>query len=337
MSAKNWPPYELLDDRVEAAEARTRKLARIYHVSQEQAWDGRALLAELIQRHGGVHVRPEQQEALGKILSILLWGELAAWSISAELAEKLDDVDAKMAATSQVFDEARHFYVLRDYVRAAGITLPKLGGLSKKLLTEMLDTHDLARKLIGMQLLVENIALVLFKQIGDAKIEPVLTDLLPYYEKDEARHVGLGVLYLPKLMQGLGRVGRARMWLFQLEVNLLSLGSGLNLREDFHVLGLDPRAMTDYSFKLQRDVFRRIRQEDDRAEGGDGEEHTRAKAAEQGGDPKLKGMFRMSRQGQQRFTGFLHPGKPLEELEPTHRFFLGGLIKAAAATNRLFS
>ncbi len=42
--------------------------------------------------------------------------------------------------------------------------------------------------------------------------------------------------------------------------------------------------MTDYSFKLQRDVFRRIRQEDDRAEGGDGEEHTRAKVAEQGGE-----------------------------------------------------
>src|SRR5207253_7962973 len=132
---------------------------------------------------------------LARILTILMVGELAAWSISAEPAERLDDVDAKMAATSQVFGEARHFYVLRDYVRAAGLPLPRLGGLSRKLLADMLETRDLARKLVGMQLLVENIALVLFKQIGDAHIEPVLTELLPYYEKDEARHVGLGVLY----------------------------------------------------------------------------------------------------------------------------------------------
>lgn len=241
MSAKNWPPYELLDDRVEAAEARTRKLARIYHVSQEQAWDGRALLAQLIERHGGVHVKPEQQEALGKILSILLWGELAAWSISAELAEKLDDVDAKMAATSQVFDEARHFYVLRDYVRAAGIELPKLGGLSKKLLTEMLDTHDLARKLIGMQLLVENIALVLFKQIGDAKIEPVLTDLLPYYEKDEARHVGLGIQHLPSMMKAASAFEHAGAIGFQLRLVFWSMASLKALEPDLRVLGIEAR------------------------------------------------------------------------------------------------
>ena len=60
---------------------------------------------------------------MAKIASVLLWGELAAWSISADLALKLTDTDAKMAASSQVFDEARHFYVLRDYLWEAGIEM----------------------------------------------------------------------------------------------------------------------------------------------------------------------------------------------------------------------
>lgn len=325
-----WPPYDLIENTERTAEARTRKLARIYHVSQEQAWDGRALFRSLVDKHGGIHIPEQQKEPLGRILSILLWGELAAWSISAELAERLDDVDAKMAATSQVFDEARHFYVLRDYCKEAGIPLPRLGGVSRKLLTDMLDTDDLGQKLVGMQLLVENIALVLFKQIAEAKIEPVLSELLPYYERDEARHVGLGVLYLPRLMQDMGKVARTRLWLFQLKVNMLSLAGGLNLRDDFRILGLDPREMTDYSFKLQRDVMRRIREEDTREAGGDSKDWSRGQTA-------LKGLFRLSKDGQVGFTKFLHPGRPLEELEPRHRFFLSGIIKLAKASNRYLS
>jgi hypothetical protein len=38
----------------------------------------------------------------------LMWGELAAWIVAVELAEHIDEPDAKMAVTSQVFDEARH-------------------------------------------------------------------------------------------------------------------------------------------------------------------------------------------------------------------------------------
>src|SRR5689334_21654994 len=113
----HFPPYELVDrDLVAATEERTRKLSRLYHVAHEKAWDGRAVLAELTARHGGIHFPEEKKEAMGRLASILLWGELAAWSISADLALRLEDPGAKMAATSQVFDEARHFYVMRDYL-----------------------------------------------------------------------------------------------------------------------------------------------------------------------------------------------------------------------------
>ena len=42
------------------------------------------------------------------------------------MAERLEDTDAKLAASSQVFDEARHFYVLRDYLAALHVPVPKL-------------------------------------------------------------------------------------------------------------------------------------------------------------------------------------------------------------------
>src|SRR5262249_21315059 len=108
-----FPPYELGDPSIVGlAEARTSTIARIYHKGHEQRWDGRAVLDELIAKHGAISFPEAKREAFAQIASVLLWGELAAWSISADLALKLEDTPAKMAASSQVFDEARHFYVL---------------------------------------------------------------------------------------------------------------------------------------------------------------------------------------------------------------------------------
>ena len=71
-------------------------------------------------------------------------------------------------------------------------------------------------KLLGMQLIVESVAVTLFRSVAQAGVEPVLSELLPYFERDEARHVGLGVLYLPArwariaAAAGLGRAQRSR-------------------------------------------------------------------------------------------------------------------------------
>ena len=124
---RQWPPYEMMESAlVDKAQARLDKLERLYHVGQNNIWDGREVLDALIQKHGPPRLPPDKKESALKVLSILLWGELAAWAISADLAERIDDVEAKMAATSQAHDEARHFYVLRDYLRALGEPVPRL-------------------------------------------------------------------------------------------------------------------------------------------------------------------------------------------------------------------
>ena len=81
-----FPPYEYGDPSIVGlAQARTDTVARIYHKGHEQAWDGRTTLDELVAKHGGsINFPEEKKQAFGKIASVLLWGELAAWSISAD-------------------------------------------------------------------------------------------------------------------------------------------------------------------------------------------------------------------------------------------------------------
>jgi hypothetical protein len=292
MSKHNWPPYRLIEDSIaEQATAKLDRLERLYHVGQEHAWDGRKVLAELIARHGKPRLPEEKRGAALKMLSILLWGELAAWAISADLAERIDDVEAKMAATSQAHDEARHFYVLRDYLRALGDPVPRLGGLGRRLLVGILDTDSLAHKLIGMQLLTESNALSMFRALAELELEPVLTELLPYYEKDESRHVGLGVLYLPKLLARMTRFEAASASAFQLRCVGLLISAGLTMREDFHVLGIDQRKLATHTVQLQDRIVRDMV----------------AAARGQGLNQKIGGVVNPSMGIGPRVLDFLHP------------------------------
>jgi hypothetical protein len=312
-----FPPYSLGDPSIVGlAQARTDTLARIYHKGHEQAWDGRQVMDELIAKHGGIHFPEDKKDAFARIAAVLLWGELAAWSISADLALKLEDTPAKMAASSQVFDEARHFFVLRDYLWRAGIDVKRLGGWSRHLLVQLLETDNLLYKVVGMQLLVESTAVVMFRQIAEAKLEPVLTDLLYYFERDEARHVGLGVLSLPSVLTGLSQADAARLWWFQTKMNLEMIMGGINLASAFDTLGIDQAEMNMQGFKYHREILKRMK----------------AEAPDRGADAKeIRGLFKISRAGQDWFQKFLFSPQGRNPLET--RMF-DALVSLAERTDR---
>jgi hypothetical protein len=256
---ERWPPYHLVEaGLVETAQRKLDRLERIYHMGQDNMWDGREVLAELIAKHGQPRIDGPRRESALRVLSVLLWGELAAWAISADLAERIDDVEAKMAATSQAHDEARHFYVLRDYLRALGHPVPHLGGVGRRLFVGIMETDSLVHKLVGMQLLVESNALSIFRGLVQANVEPVLANLLPYYERDEARHVGLGVLYLPRRLRELSKLELWGVFAFQLRCVGLLMTAGLTLHDDMRLLGMDARAMSLHTLRLQDDILREM-------------------------------------------------------------------------------
>jgi len=312
-----FPPYSLGDPSIVGlAQARTDTLARIYHKGHEQAWDGRQVMDELIAKHGGIRFPEDKKDAFARIAAVLLWGELAAWSISADLALKLEDTPAKMAASSQVFDEARHFFVLREYLWRAGIDVQRLGGWSRHLLVQLLETDNLLFKVVGMQLLVESTAVVMFRQIAEARLEPVLTDLLYYFERDEARHVGLGVLSLPSVLTGLSQRDAAQLWWFQTKMNLEMILSGINMSSAFEKLGIDQAEMNLQSFKYHREILKRMRSE----------------APGTGPDAKqIRGLFKVSRKGQDWFQKFLFT--PAER-SPAEAKMFDALVAVAQRTDR---
>lgn len=256
----SFPPYQLVDPSfIASAQEKTRRLERLYHLTQQHSWDGPKVLQSLIDEHGlpGADIAPETKAALSRVLSVLMWGELAAWNISADLALEIEDVDAKMAATAQVFDEARHFYVMRDYVLALGEP-QKLGGLPTRLLRKVLNADTLAKKLVGMQLLFETNAVVIFKRLGEKNFCPVLSGIMPYFERDESRHVGLGVMYIPRLVERMTKAEARATARFQSECLLLLMASGFAVKDDFEQLQLNRRLMAERVTRMQDEVVEQI-------------------------------------------------------------------------------
>ena len=234
----------MMDLERSAAEARRdHRLETIYHKGQEHIWDGRQVFAELMERHGGVNCSPEVRQALGGIFSVILWGELAAWRISAQLADRLEPLEAKLAATSQVHDEARHFYVLYDYLQALDYDPHSLDPRSRALLEAVLGEEDLTFKLIGMQLVIEALAVAIFGAVRRTDCEPVLCELLRYYEKDEARHIGLGIQHLPERLRGARATLLARVAAYNVRLVFLGLRSLVVLEPHLEVLGISAREM----------------------------------------------------------------------------------------------
>jgi hypothetical protein len=218
-----------------------RKLAGIYHKGQAKVWDGRAVLDELVTRHGRPTLDPTQTTGLQGLFAVILWGELAAWRVSAALALRLEPLEAKLAATSQAHDEARHFYVMRDYLALLGDVPTQLGPATRRVLEGTLRASSLTRQLMGMQLMIEPMALTLFQLVRERSLEPVLAELLAYYERDEARHVALGVLHLPRLLAGMTLPEAARLWRWEFAEYWAQIDMLRELEPHFLALGIDPR------------------------------------------------------------------------------------------------
>jgi hypothetical protein len=97
--------------------------------------------------------------------------------------------------------------------------------------------------------------------VRELEIEPVLTGLMSYYERDEARHIGLGVQLVPHLMSELSITGAVDLALFQLDLLTTTLFSVKAIERDLLALGVDPRSLLGIAFRKQSDIDERIQVE----------------------------------------------------------------------------
>ena len=135
-------------------------------------------------------------ESFSWTLSQFLHGEQGALLATAQLVDSCQDLDSKLYAASQVVDEARHVDVYNRYVHTKiGFSYPVNPHL-KTLLDMILKDSRWDMKFLGMQIMVEGLALAAFGMIRANTSEPLLKELTAYVMGDEARHVAFGVLSL---------------------------------------------------------------------------------------------------------------------------------------------
>jgi len=129
-------------------------------------------------------------------LSQFLHGEQGALLCTAKITETVPWYDAKLYASTQVVDEARHVEVFARYLEE------KLGGgyqvnaHLRMLLDDIIQDSRWDMTYLGMQVMVEGLALAAFGFMHQLTGEPLLKQLLRYVMSDEARHVAFGVLSL---------------------------------------------------------------------------------------------------------------------------------------------
>lgn len=257
---RTWPPRDgiLLDAPLAMAEQRMSRLRRIYSNAQRDAWDAPAVFREAMEKHGGIQLDEEKRVALAYPISMLMWGELAAWIVSAELAERLEDPDARMAASAQVFDEARHFYVLRDYLAALHVPVPELDPYFATGIRKLLLSKDLTLKLFAMQILAEGTAQAIFRFLADSEVEPVLGEILPLIERDEARHVGLGIMHLPQRLDQLSERKRRKLASQVGGIGDLFGATQIRYLPHYQTVGADPRELIRRADKMLHELAQKL-------------------------------------------------------------------------------
>ncbi|MCH2334382.1 MAG: ferritin-like domain-containing protein [Pseudomonadales bacterium] len=133
-------------------------------------------------------------------LSQFLHGEQGALLVASQLASCAPSFNAKLYAASQTFDEARHVEVFNRYLQTkVGLSYPVNQGL-KSLLDKILTDERWDLKFIGMQIVLEGLALAAFHIAMNDTDDPVLKELLYLVIRDEARHVTFGVNYLEEFV-----------------------------------------------------------------------------------------------------------------------------------------
>ncbi|OKI09496.1 aminobenzoate oxygenase [Streptomyces sp. CB02923] len=128
--------------------------------------------------------------------SQFLHGEQGAMVCAARIVETVPDLDAKFYSATQSMDEARHAEIYSRFLKdKIGMLYPVNDNL-QALLGDTLRDSRWDMPYLGMQVLIEGLALAAFGMIRDTTTQPLPKQILAYVMQDEARHVAFGRLAL---------------------------------------------------------------------------------------------------------------------------------------------
>src|SRR5947199_164645 len=141
-------------------------------------------------------IRKLRREALAWTLSQFMHGEQGALLATAQIVDATPWIESKFYGATQVMDEARHVEVYSRYLREKLTAAYPVNRHLKVLLDQILTDSRWDMKYLGMQIMVEGLAMAAFGYMHKMCQEPLLTELTHYVMRDESRHVAFGVLSL---------------------------------------------------------------------------------------------------------------------------------------------
>jgi hypothetical protein len=130
------------------------------------------------------------------LFSQFLHGEQGALTVAARIVESVPDMDSKFYAATQAMDEARHVELFHRFIRDKIGTYYPINPDLAQLLADALSDSRWDMPYLGMQVLIEGLALAAFGVHRDITNNPLVKQLLAYVMQDEARHVAFGRLAL---------------------------------------------------------------------------------------------------------------------------------------------
>jgi P-aminobenzoate N-oxygenase AurF len=190
--------------------------------------------------------RRELRHHMGSWLnSQFLHGEQGALICASKIVQTVPDIDSKFYAATQVMDEARHVETYSRYLREKiGMAYP-INPHLKALLNDVISDPRWDMTYLGMQVMIEGLALAAFAMIRDFSEEPLGKALNTYVMQDEARHVAFGRLALRDYYPQLSEAERAEREEFVVHASYLMRDRFL-AQEVWETLGLPVDECLDY-------------------------------------------------------------------------------------------
>ena len=172
-------------------------------------------------------------------ISQFVHGEQGALFAASQLIAAVPDTDQKLYAASQAIDEARHVEVFSRYAREKlDDPYPCTQNLFN-LLQAITAESRWDFKFLGMQLIVEGLAITAFTSLLHRTREPLLRELIRLVLRDEARHVAFGAISLQAYYKEMNERERRERQEFVYEACMLMRGR-LFSTEAFHQIRVDP-------------------------------------------------------------------------------------------------
>ncbi|HTX48451.1 MAG TPA: ferritin-like domain-containing protein [Caulobacteraceae bacterium] len=179
-------------------------------------------------------------------ISQFMQGEQGALICAAKIVTQVPDIDSKFYASTQVIDEARHVESYKRLLEKFGVAYPMTPPL-QELIDQVLRDSRWDMTYLGMQVVIEGLALAAFQQIRDHAQNPLAAAVNAYVMQDESRHVAFGRLALRDYYPTLTQKERDEREQFLLEACYL-MRDRFDSVEVWKTLGLNPERCAEHMY-----------------------------------------------------------------------------------------